>query len=90
MIKYKFPPTPIFNMDETGISTVQDPSLILTPKGQKRVGTITGRERGEHVTRNWWLHSANVYLCSPKDVSSSRKEWTPLRYLPLLEVRPDK
>jgi hypothetical protein len=49
-MKYKFPPTHIFNMDETGISTVQDPGLILPPKGQKRVGSITSWERGKNVT----------------------------------------
>jgi hypothetical protein len=36
MMKYKFRPSHIFNMDETGISTVQDPGLILAPKGQKK------------------------------------------------------
>jgi hypothetical protein len=34
-MKYKFPLTHIFNMYETGISTVQDPGLIEAPKGQK-------------------------------------------------------
>jgi hypothetical protein len=28
MVRHKFPPTLIFNMDETGISDVQDPGLI--------------------------------------------------------------
>jgi hypothetical protein len=34
MMKYIFPPTHIFNMDETGTSAVHDPGLILAPKGQ--------------------------------------------------------
>jgi hypothetical protein len=50
VMKYKFPPTHIFNTDETGISTVQDPGLIEAPKGQKRVGSITSWERGKNVT----------------------------------------
>jgi hypothetical protein len=34
MIKYKFPSTRIFNMDESGISIAQDPGFILFPKEQ--------------------------------------------------------
>lgn len=50
MEKYKFTATRIFNMDETGISTVQDPGYIIASKGQKRVGSITSWERGKNVT----------------------------------------
>jgi hypothetical protein len=32
MAEYKFPPTHIDNMDEAGISTVQEPGMILRPK----------------------------------------------------------
>jgi len=32
--------TKIFNVDETGITTVQKPSRILGPKGQKQVGSM--------------------------------------------------
>jgi hypothetical protein len=34
-------------MDGTGISAVQDPGFILTPKGQKGVGSVTSWERGK-------------------------------------------
>jgi hypothetical protein len=51
-------------MDETGISTVQDPGLILAPKGQKRVGSITSWERGKNVTVVCTL-SANSSLNPP-------------------------
>lgn len=50
MEKYSFIPSNIFNMDETGISTVQDPGKIIAPKGQKRVGSVTSWERGKNVT----------------------------------------
>lgn len=43
--KYKFAPTRIYNMDETGITTCHKPSRIVAPKGQKQVGAITSLER---------------------------------------------
>jgi hypothetical protein len=43
MDKYKFESSRIYNMDETGISTVQ----ILGPTGQKQVGSATSWERGK-------------------------------------------
>jgi hypothetical protein len=46
MTKYKFPSAHICN--QTGISTVQDPDLILAP-GQKLGGSITSWEQGKNV-----------------------------------------
>jgi hypothetical protein len=37
MVKYTFPPTRIFDMDETRISSVQDPGFTLTTKGQNEL-----------------------------------------------------
>ncbi|XP_046684553.1 uncharacterized protein LOC124370309 [Homalodisca vitripennis] len=48
--KHKFPASRVFNMDETGISSVQKPGHILAPKGQKQVGGVTSWERGRNVT----------------------------------------
>lgn len=48
--KYKFKDTNIWNVDETGITTVQDPGLILAERGQKRVGSISSWERGKNIT----------------------------------------
>ena len=47
MDKYKFKDTNYWNVDETGITTVQDPGLILAERGQKRVGSITSWKRGK-------------------------------------------
>lgn len=47
MSKYNFPPNQIYNVDETGISTVQDPGTIVATKGKKRVGSVTSWERGK-------------------------------------------
>ncbi|KAJ8945555.1 hypothetical protein NQ318_020401 [Aromia moschata] len=50
MEKYKFSESKIYNVDETGISTVQKPAKILAPKGQKQVGSVISWERGKNVT----------------------------------------
>lgn len=44
------PPQRIYNMDESGLTTVQKPSKILAQKGKKQVGALTSAERGQHVT----------------------------------------
>jgi len=41
LVKYKFEAHQIYNLDETGITTVQNPSKIVAQKGKKQVGAIT-------------------------------------------------
>ena len=43
-------PTRIFNIDETGITTVHRPQPVIAPKGQKQVGKATSGERGKTTT----------------------------------------
>lgn len=50
MGKYEFAPSRIYNIDETGVTTVQKPKKIVAPRGQKQVGAITSAERGTLVT----------------------------------------
>lgn len=50
MQKYNFGADMVYNMDETGITTVQETEKIIAPKGQKRVGSVTSWERGKNVT----------------------------------------
>ena len=50
MDKYTFSPSDIYNTDETGCTTVQNPAAVVTEKGNKQVGAITSDERGELVT----------------------------------------
>lgn len=40
----------IYNLDETGLTTVQKSPKVIASKGTKQVGQITSRERGELVT----------------------------------------
>lgn len=51
MDKYNFPPSAIYNCDETGITTVPNkPSKIIARKGKKQIGTLSSAERGATVT----------------------------------------
>jgi hypothetical protein len=45
-----FPPHRIYNVDETGLSTVRVPPKIVAPKGTKQLGSMTSGERGQNVT----------------------------------------
>lgn len=62
MDKYQFPPTKIFNADETGITTVQKPVKIYAEKGQKRVGFITSTERGKTTTVMCAVSASGTYV----------------------------
>ena len=48
--RYKLTPDRIFNVDETGVTTVQSPKQVLAAKNTKQIDSITSRERGELVT----------------------------------------
>jgi len=50
LLKYKFEAQHIYNIDETGVTTVQTPSKIVATKGKKQIGAITSAERGVLVT----------------------------------------
>ena len=46
----KFGPDMIFNLDDTGIATVQNIPKVIAARGLKQVGQITAAERGTLVT----------------------------------------
>lgn len=48
--KFHFKAEQIYNIDETGITTVMRPPRIVTEKGKKQVGQVSSGERGELVT----------------------------------------
>lgn len=49
--KHNFPAARTWNVDETGITTVQDrPSKVIALRGRKQVGTLTSAERGTLCT----------------------------------------
>lgn len=50
MERDRFEPANIYNLDETGVTTVQKPSKIVSTKGTKQVGAVTSAERGTLIT----------------------------------------
>lgn len=48
--RYNFTSDRIYNVDESGLSTVHTPVKVLAPKGTKQVGSVTSAERGNNVT----------------------------------------
>ena len=59
----KFTPDRIFNVDETGISTVPNkPSRIIAPKGKKQVGCLSSAERGQLVTAEICMNAAGEFV----------------------------
>ena len=48
--QHKFEAWQIFNLDESGVTTVQNPQKIVTAKGVMSVSAITSGEHGELVT----------------------------------------
>jgi len=50
MERYEFGPERIYNIDETGITTVQKPDKVVAPTGMKQVGQVTSGERGVLIT----------------------------------------
>jgi hypothetical protein len=55
----------IYNVDETGISTVQTPGRILAAKGSKQIGKITSAERGQNITAVCVMNAAGVFNVPP-------------------------
>jgi len=58
-----FSPTRIFNVDETGLTTVQGkPSKIIALRGKKQVGVITSAERGQLCTIEICMSAAGQFV----------------------------
>lgn len=71
--RYNITPDRMYNVDETGISTVQNPPKIFARKGKKQVGTIAGAERGLHVTGVCCTNAIGNYV--PPALIFPRKNW---------------
>ena len=55
---HKFECHDIYNVDETGCTTVSAPENIVAGKGVKQVGSITSAERGQLVTAVYGINAA--------------------------------
>lgn len=55
--KYSFQCHQVWNVDETGLTTVQRPTKVIAVKGVKQIGSATSAERGNLVTV---IHAVNA------------------------------
>ncbi|KAF2886960.1 hypothetical protein ILUMI_19213 [Ignelater luminosus] len=62
MTKSFFTPQCIYNMDETGVTTVQETEKIFASKDQKRVGSLTSWERGKTITVICCMSAAGTFV----------------------------
>lgn len=60
--KFSFSPSDVYNMDETGLTTVQKPKKIIAKKGSKQVGAVTSGERGTLVTMALAVNAIGNYM----------------------------
>lgn len=73
--RYKFLPSDVYNIDETGFTTVQVPATVVSTTGKKQVGAVTSGERGQLVT----------VLCS---VNASGTSLPPFYIFPRVRMNP--
>lgn len=50
MNTHRFDPSCIWNMDESGVTTVQTPNRVIARRGHRTIGKVTSAERGTLVT----------------------------------------
>ena len=60
--EYKFTAQQIFNVDETGLTTVQNPGKVVTARGVRNVGSVTSAERRELVTAVYTIYGSGSVL----------------------------
>lgn len=74
-----FTPDRIYNLDETGNSTVHVPPKIISTKGTKQVGCMTSGERGLNVTMICAINAAGNHV--PPMIIFPRKKCTEPMFL---------
>jgi len=60
--KKKYSAQQVWNMDESGLSTVQKPGKILAPKGKRQIGKMTSNERGHTTTVICAVSASGSYI----------------------------
>ncbi|XP_072394742.1 uncharacterized protein [Diabrotica undecimpunctata] len=61
--EFQFPPENIYNIDESGLTTVQKRSQkIYASKGRKQVGALSSAERGLHITVVCAMNAIGTYV----------------------------
>ena len=59
---HKYLPSKVWNMDETGITSVHQPGKVVASKGVRQVAKMTSGERGTTVTVICAVSAAGAYL----------------------------
>ena len=59
---HEYLPSKVWNMDETGITSVHKPGEVVASKGIRQVAKMTSGERGETVTVICAVSAAGAYL----------------------------
>lgn len=60
--KFSFPPSRIYNADETGISTVHENTKVISVKGKRQCGKLTSGERGRNVTLMFCMSAIGQFI----------------------------
>jgi pantoate kinase len=60
--QYDFDALSVYNMDESGIQTVQNPGRVIGKRGKKQIGSVTSGERGVTTTVVCRNSAAGVYI----------------------------
>ncbi|MES9905044.1 MAG: helix-turn-helix domain-containing protein [Sedimenticola sp.] len=58
----KLPATQIYNMDETGMNTVQKPRKVFAETGKRNVSFLTSAERGKNITAVCAMSASGNYV----------------------------
>ena len=61
----EYPPSRIWNMDETGVTNVQKPGKVVATKGVQQVGKMTSAERGSTVTLICAMSAVGSHIMPP-------------------------
>jgi len=60
--KMKFGANQVYNIDESGITTVQTPGKIIARRGAKQVGRVVSAEKGCTTTVVCGMNTVGVYV----------------------------
>lgn len=71
--RFNFGPDQIWNVDETGITTVHKPKKIVACRGLKQVSKVTSGERGQLITVCGAINAIGNHL--PPFIIFPRKNW---------------
>jgi transposase len=62
MNKHQFPPSKIYNADETGVSCVHENSKVISVKGKRQVGKLTSGERGRNIIVMFCMNAGGQFI----------------------------